>query len=72
MAGPHGSAVSANVKFVLGDRMQNTSVDVLEALLEAAYTRCRDAHLFCTNLGIEKLRFFSRLALNLRCLDARR
>ncbi len=60
------------VKFVLGDRMQNTAVDVLEALLEATYTRRRDAHLSRANLGIEKLRFFFRLALDLRCLDARR
>ncbi len=59
-------------KFVLGDRMQNVAIDVLEALIEATYTRRRDAPLARANLGIEKLRFFARLAHDLRCLDSRR
>ena len=59
-------------KFVLGDRMQHVAMDVLEALIEATYTRRRDPALSRANLGIEKRRFFVRLALDLRCLHPRR
>lgn len=59
-------------KFLLGDRIQTTAVDVLESLIEATYTRERRTHLGRANLGIEKLRFFFRLACDLRLLDRRR
>ncbi len=59
-------------KFLLGDRIQSTAMDVLEALIEATYTRRRDAPPAHANLGIEKLRFLFRLAYGLRCLDSRR
>ena len=59
-------------KFLLGDRIQSTALDVLEALIEATYTRDRSGHLAQANLGIEKLRFLFRLAHDLRCLDSRR
>ena len=49
-------------KFVLGDRMQHAAMDVLEALIDATYTRRRDPALTRANLGVEKLRFFVRLA----------
>lgn len=59
-------------RFLLGDRIQATALDVLEALIEATYTRERRAHLARANLGLEKLRFFMRLAHEQRHLDARR
>jgi hypothetical protein len=59
-------------RFLLGDRIQATALDVLEALIEATYTRDRRAHLACANLGLEKLRFFMRLAHEQRHLDLRR
>jgi len=59
-------------KFLLGDRIHNTAMDVLEALIEATYTRDRRGHLARANLGLEKLRFFLRLAFEQRYLDARR
>jgi hypothetical protein len=59
-------------KFLLGDRIQMTALDVLESLIEATYTRDRRAHLARANLGIEKLRFYFRLATDLRFLDGRR
>jgi len=58
-------------KFLLGDRMQTTALDVLEALIEATYTRDRRVHLARANLGLEKLRFFFRLAMEMRYLDER-
>ena len=59
-------------RFLLGDRIQATALDVLEALIEATYTRERRAHLARANMGLEKLRFFFRLAHEQRHLDARR
>ena len=45
---------------------------MLESLIEATYTRRRQAALARANLGIEKLRFLIRLAHDLRHLDRRR
>ena len=59
-------------KFLLGDRIQGTALDVLEALIEATYTRERKIHLARANLGLEKLRFFFRLATEMGYLDTRR
>jgi hypothetical protein len=59
-------------KFLLGDRLQATALDVLEHLVEATYTRRRAELLQRANLGVEKLRFLFRLALDLGHLDLRR
>lgn len=59
-------------KFLLGDRIQTTALDVLENLVEATYTRDRKGQLARANLGIEKLRFYFRLAVELQYLDRRR
>jgi len=59
-------------KFLLGDRIQTTALNVLEALIEATYMRERKGHLRQANLGIEKLRFLIRLAFEMRYLDQRR
>jgi len=59
-------------KFTLGDRIENTALDVFEALIDATYTKERTLHLRRANLGIEKLRFLLRLAADLRLLDRRR
>jgi hypothetical protein len=59
-------------KFLLGDRVQSTALDVLERLIEATYTRARGPMLAAANLGIEKLRLLFRLSLDLKLLDMRR
>jgi hypothetical protein len=59
-------------KFLLGDRIQSTALDVLERLVEATYTRARRPALLAANLGLEKLRLLFRLAAELRHLDQRR
>jgi hypothetical protein len=59
-------------RFLLGDRIQTVALDVLNALIEATYTRDRRGHLARANLGLEKLRFLMRLAFDRRHLDARR
>ncbi len=59
-------------KFLLGDRIQNIAIDILEALIEATYTKHRDEPLSKANLNIEKLRFLLRLCRDLEYLDTRR
>ena len=59
-------------KFTVGERIERTALDVLEALIEATYTKERARHLREANLGIEKLRFLLRLAGDLRLLDRSR
>ena len=59
-------------KFLLGDRIQAAALDVQEALIEVTYTRDRREHLARANLGLEKLRFFARLAFDMRYFDMRR
>ena len=59
-------------KFLLGDRIQSTALDVLEGLIEATYTRTRGRMLSTANLGVEKLRLLFRLSFDLKFLDMRR
>ncbi|MCP4937066.1 MAG: diversity-generating retroelement protein Avd [bacterium] len=59
-------------KFLLGDRIENLALDILENLVDATYTRERKAYLARANLGIEKLRFLVRLSHELKYLDNRR
>lgn len=59
-------------KFQTVERIQSIALDVLEALIEATYTRERTTHLRRADLGIEKLRFLFRLAADLQLLDRRR
>jgi hypothetical protein len=59
-------------KFLLGDRIQTTALGVLEGVIEATYSKSKGKILSGVNLGIEKLRFLFRLAMDLRYLDKRR
>ncbi len=59
-------------KFLLGDRMQSTALDVLERLIEATYTRNRRPMLLAANVGLEKLRVLQRMAHDFHFLDTRR
>ncbi len=56
-------------KFLLGDRIQTMTLDVLERLIEASYTRERRAALQAANLGVEKLRYLFRIAHDLHYID---
>jgi len=59
-------------RFLLGDRIETTALDVLERLIEATYSRERAGLLRAASLGLEKLRHRMRLAHDLRYLDRRR
>lgn len=69
---PTIEAFPRSQKFMLGDRIQSIALAVLEALIEATFSRARDRQLSEANLGLEKLRVLFRLAKDLRHLDARR
>lgn len=59
-------------KFLLGDRIETTALDVLDGLVEATYTRSRGRLLETVNLRLDKLRLLLRLAHELELLDHRR
>ena len=59
-------------KFLIGDRIQTAALNVLEHLIEAAYTHDKQAILTRANLQLEKLRYLFRLAFDLRMMDMRR
>jgi hypothetical protein len=61
-----------NHKFTVGDRISGLALEVLEALVDATYSRDRQQHLRRANLGIEKLRFLLRLSADLRLLNHKR
>lgn len=61
-----------NQRFLLGDRWQTLALDVVDALVEATYTKTPQAALRRVNLALEKQRVLSRVAYNLRYLDVRR
>jgi len=59
-------------KFLLGDRLQTTVLDVIEGIVEATYTRNRIAILRRVNLSLEKLRLLFRLSMDLKYMDMKR
>ena len=59
-------------RFLLGDRLQSNTLDIVEALIEAAYQKAPQETLRRVNVLLEKQRLLFRLAYNLRHLDVRR
>jgi hypothetical protein len=47
-------------RFLLGDRIETAALDVLDLLIQATYTRERQAMLGRANLGLERLRMLAR------------
>lgn len=56
-------------KFVLGDRIENLLLDILELLIDAAYSRKKEPLLRSANLKLEKLRYLMRLSKDLKLLN---
>ena len=59
-----------SVRFSFSSRIANISLDVLEGVIEAIYTRERRAILTAINLQIEKLRVFFRLSFERKYLSS--
>jgi len=60
-----------DLKFVLGDRILATAYDVLDALVEARYTKDRRPLLSRANVLLERLRFQVRLCMEERLISTR-
>ncbi len=60
------------VRFTFSDRINRLALDVVEDLIEARYTRDKQAHLRRANLRLEKLRVLLRLSQRLSFLDYKR
>jgi hypothetical protein len=59
-----------DLRFTLGERIERRLYELLEALIEARYTRERAGLLRQANRSLEVLRYRLRLAHDLRCLRA--
>jgi hypothetical protein len=59
-------------KFLLGDRIEVLMLDILDGLIEAAYTRSKESLLRQANLRLEKLRYLFRLSHDLKYLSTRK
>src|SRR5207245_9751017 len=56
-------------RFVLGDRIASTALDILEGLVEASHRRDKRAVLDTVNLKLERLRYLIRMSKDLRLLS---
>jgi len=65
---PHLDKFPRNRRFTLGDRLEKTLLDVLERLIEAAYSQQKRYVLSNANRKLEILRHLWRLALELQLI----
>lgn len=56
-------------KFVLGDRIETLLLDILDHLIDAAYSKQKKAALRTANLKLEKLRYLIRLSKDLKFIN---
>jgi len=68
---PHVAGFSRQHRFTLGDRIEALGIEVLEALVEAGYSRDKTAMLARANLRLETLRYLLRLSKDLKLLTVR-
>ena len=60
-----------DLRFVLGERIEQTVLKVLEKLIEAKFTRDRIEILDQLNVELEKLRFLLRISHDLKALPTK-
>ncbi|MBN1271891.1 MAG: diversity-generating retroelement protein Avd [Candidatus Aminicenantes bacterium] len=56
-------------KFLIADRIENLLLDILDLLIEAAYTKNKFHLLNSTNLKLEKLRYLIRISKDLKFIN---
>ncbi len=59
-------------RYLLGDRIETTLLDVMELIIQAIYTKDKAASLNEANLKIEKLRYLIRLTTDLKYLSIKK
>ena len=57
------------VRFSFSNRIDNLSLDIIEGIIEARYSRKKKDILRCIDLDMEKLRVLLRMCHDLRYLD---
>jgi hypothetical protein len=62
---PHIASFSRQHRFTLGNRLEETALEVLETLVEASYASEKTALLTKANLCLERLRYLVRLCKDL-------
>ncbi len=58
-----------NQKFLLGDRIEQSMLDILDCLIEAAYTSKKTTLLKSANIKLEQLRYLIRLTKDLKLIN---
>jgi len=58
-----------NERYLLGQRIENMLLDILEILIEASFTKEKLSLLRRANLNLEKLRFLVRLAKDVHYIN---
>jgi hypothetical protein len=56
-------------KFLIGDRIETVLLDILDLLIEAAYSKKKSQPLRSANLQLEKVRYLVRLSKDLKLLS---
>lgn len=56
-------------KFLLADRIENLVLDILESLIDAAYSKSKGDILRAANLKLERLRYLIRLSKDLKFIN---
>lgn len=68
---PHMAKFPQSHRFVLADRIERSVLDVLELLIEAAYSRRKTNLLRQANIQLEKVRYLIRLSKDLQLFSLR-
>ena len=66
------NAFPRTYRFVLGDRIATTALEVLEGLVDASHLRDKRAVLGSVNLKLERLRYLIRMSKDLEILSLRK
>ena len=59
-------------KYLVGDRIETMLLDVMELIVQAAYTRNKAPLLYSANLKIETLRHLIRLSRDLKLISVKK
>ncbi len=66
---PQISKFPRSERYLLGERLENINFDVLELLIEAAYSSDKLVLLQAANVKLEKSRYYVRLCKDLKLLN---
>lgn len=60
-----------NQRFIFGTRLADTTLDIMELLIEASYTRHKASLLHRANVKLEQMRWLTRLAKDRKVITPR-